>query len=248
MKIEESIQAAIDETLIQFNRQLSVVRVTANQQALTIRTLRRELGSERSITANEREKLIALGPMWKAQGGHKMPMGILSTCHLQNILDGNFGTQTHRDYAEKELERRAEDLLWHTRTEKKGKAKRRTGNWDGVERRSVERVPSSALADGVERRQPGRWQEDSYKDSSSTLSFQEWRKLQPLPTRITTGLLRQKARQKHAALVNSLLELLRVADEEQRDKALQDVIDDAMRARTDYLRHSDALTASMDSD
>ena len=56
-----------------------------------------------------------LGPIWNTAQGHRMPMRLLSTGHLQNIVDGGFGDYDARTFANRELARRAIDTAWRER-------------------------------------------------------------------------------------------------------------------------------------
>ena len=64
----------------------------------------------------------ALGPMWQTAMGHRMPMRLLSTGHLKNILDGGFGGYEARDFAKSELERRSIDTAWRVKAQNNEKA------------------------------------------------------------------------------------------------------------------------------
>ena len=55
----------------------------------------------------------ALGPLWTTQAGHRRPLSMLSTDHLQRLVDGGWlphHTTKHRDFAEQELWRRTIDV------------------------------------------------------------------------------------------------------------------------------------------
>lgn len=51
----------------------------------------------------------ALGPMWTTAQGHRMPLRLLSTSHLRNILDGGFARDRAADFIRTELQRRDVD-------------------------------------------------------------------------------------------------------------------------------------------
>ncbi len=51
----------------------------------------------------------ALGPMWQTAQGHRMPMRLLSSGHLRNIIEGAFGPRESREFAASELRRRSVD-------------------------------------------------------------------------------------------------------------------------------------------
>lgn len=59
-----------------------------------------------------RQYTEALGPMWQTAQGHRMPMRLLSTSHLNNIIEGGFGGYEARQFASRELERRTIDTQW----------------------------------------------------------------------------------------------------------------------------------------
>jgi len=59
-----------------------------------------------------------LGPIWNTAQGHRMPMRLLSTGHLENIIEGGFGSYEARDFARVELERRGIDASWRVRAER----------------------------------------------------------------------------------------------------------------------------------
>jgi len=59
-----------------------------------------------------------LGPIWNTAQGHRMPMRLLSTGHLTNIVEGGFGSFEARDFARTELERRRIDTDWRERQAK----------------------------------------------------------------------------------------------------------------------------------
>ena len=59
-----------------------------------------------------------LGPIWNTAQGHRMPMRLLSTGHLENIIEGGFGSYEARDFARVELERRGIDASWRVRQER----------------------------------------------------------------------------------------------------------------------------------
>jgi len=63
-----------------------------------------------------------LGPIWNTAQGHRMPMRLLSTGHLQNIIEGGFGSWEARDFARVELERRAIDGRWREAAQRGEKA------------------------------------------------------------------------------------------------------------------------------
>jgi hypothetical protein len=50
-----------------------------------------------------------LGPIWNTAQGHRMPMRLLSTGHLDNIVEGGFGGYEAREFARNELDRRRID-------------------------------------------------------------------------------------------------------------------------------------------
>lgn len=56
-----------------------------------------------------------LGPIWNTASGHRMPMRLLSSGHLKNIIDGNFGGYDARRFAMGELERRSIDTAWRVK-------------------------------------------------------------------------------------------------------------------------------------
>lgn len=62
-----------------------------------------------------RQYTDALGPMWTTAQGHSMPLRLLSTPHLKNILDGGFGTSETDSFIRRELERRRIDTDWRVR-------------------------------------------------------------------------------------------------------------------------------------
>jgi len=77
--------------------------------------LRREV-EELGIVLNSYTE--TLGPIWNTAQGHRMPMRLLSTGHLENIIEGGFGSWEARDFARVELERRAIDASWRVRQER----------------------------------------------------------------------------------------------------------------------------------
>ncbi len=55
----------------------------------------------------------ALGPMWTTAAGHRMPMRLLSSGHLRNILEGGFAKGSSvTGFIRSELERRSIDAAW----------------------------------------------------------------------------------------------------------------------------------------
>jgi len=62
-----------------------------------------------------RQYADALGPIWTTAQGHQMPLRLLSTSHLRNIKEGNFGSMSVRDFVDRELERREIDSQWRAR-------------------------------------------------------------------------------------------------------------------------------------
>lgn len=63
-----------------------------------------------------------LGPIWNTAQGHRMPMRLLSTPHLKNIVDGGFGGYDARQFAMTELERRRIDADWREKEARGEKA------------------------------------------------------------------------------------------------------------------------------
>lgn len=60
-----------------------------------------------------RQYTNALGPMWTTAAGHRMPMRLLSTLHLRNILEGGFcRSDVGNDYIRNELDRRSVDARY----------------------------------------------------------------------------------------------------------------------------------------
>ncbi len=57
------------------------------------------------------EYMQAVGPMWKTAAGHARPLSMLSTEHLENLVNGRWLEDKcfHKGYAFRELERRKID-------------------------------------------------------------------------------------------------------------------------------------------
>jgi hypothetical protein len=73
-----------------------------------------------------RQYTDALGPMWTTASGHSTPLRLLSTQHLQNIRNGDFGSYETREFIDRELERREIDAAWRKRQEAGEKMPTRT--------------------------------------------------------------------------------------------------------------------------
>lgn len=59
------------------------------------------------------EVVKTLGPLWKTQAGHTVPMALLSTPHLQQLIGGTWvHSVDSRRFIRKELKRREEDRKW----------------------------------------------------------------------------------------------------------------------------------------
>lgn len=104
------------ETITGLIREIEVMRglieaMSQGMSALSRRhnSLRREV-EELGILATETRDL--LGPTWTTKEGHTAPMAFLSISHLRNILAGGFGNDAVKEFAEREVERRAVDADW----------------------------------------------------------------------------------------------------------------------------------------
>lgn len=83
------------------------VDVALRQRGSRLNLLKREV-EEMGILL--RSYTDALGPMWTTAQGHKMPLRLLSTSHLRNIVDGDFARSgAVSDFIENELDRRKVD-------------------------------------------------------------------------------------------------------------------------------------------
>ena len=91
---------------------LQAHRDTLSAHATRVNRLKREV-EENGILL--RQYIETLGPIWNTAQGHRMPMRLLSTGHLTNIVEGGFGGLDARDFARTELERRRIDADWRER-------------------------------------------------------------------------------------------------------------------------------------
>lgn len=94
------------ERTIRQQRDMIQAQVTRTNRA---RTEVEELGIQL------RNYTDTLGPIWNTAQGHRMPMRLLSSSHLNNIVEGGFGSYEARDFASTELERRRIDTDWRAR-------------------------------------------------------------------------------------------------------------------------------------
>jgi hypothetical protein len=133
-----------------------------------------------------RQYTDALGPMWTTAQGHSMPLRLLSTQHLQNIRNGDFGSYETREFIDRELERREIDAKWRERQANGEKMPTRT---DYLARRAVidPRVPfaySPEVAARVARTLP-QWAQDLIGDlvqpNPRSVTREEQRRVKRLP-------------------------------------------------------------------
>jgi len=61
----------------------------------------------------------AMGPLWLDQEGYTLPITMLSTTHLENVIEGRFGSASIRKDIERELARRKKDAAWTEKTMKR---------------------------------------------------------------------------------------------------------------------------------
>jgi len=97
----------MDDDLVELHATVGLRNVRLNQLVDEVGDIRR---MHNKVASCLHDYHVALGPLWTTQLGHRRPMALLSTSHLEKLLKGNWLRQLpeHTEFAEQELIRRME--------------------------------------------------------------------------------------------------------------------------------------------
>ncbi len=91
--------------------------IAALQRRLT--SLEGQQQRDRDTLNEARDYMKALGPLWKTQAGHFVPIMLLSTNHLERLLSGGWANKLSTTIAIKgELDRRRIDAQWRAKDDR----------------------------------------------------------------------------------------------------------------------------------
>lgn len=93
------LKAQVAQHQVELENLSTEAQVGRSQRQANYRSLRSSIEALESL----------VGPGWQTAQGHIRPLRSLSTSHLTNILEGNFGSPSIREEAQEELSRRSID-------------------------------------------------------------------------------------------------------------------------------------------